>query len=181
MESGLKFDGFDKLHISFLVLLLVAVGTVLTTGSRQADAPVQNRALERALSIQARLLFIQNTYGQVESLLQEGRHQEALLKLEELASRYQGEAHGLLLKAVAQAALGAQGPAISSYAAAVRLQGEYVDHKSPLSRRAEIIQTTENGLAIFTQKLKAQPGDVALKQTLRDLYYLKSRLAGGCE
>jgi len=181
LESVLKLDGFDKLLIALLVLLLTAVGLIASTGSRQTDAPVQRRVLERSLATQARLLFIQNTYGPVELLVKEGRHQEALLKLEELFNRYPGEAHGLLLKASAQAALGAQAQAIASYAAAVRLQGEYVDQKSPLSRREEIARLTESGMATIAPQLTAQPGNAALKQTLRDLYYLKSRLAGGCE
>lgn len=162
------------------MFLLLAVGLLLTAGDRPvATAP--SRALERALTTQARLLFIQNTYGPVEALVKAGRQQEALLKLEELAGRYPGEAHGLLLKASLLAALGAQDQAVASYAAAVRLQGEYVDQKSPLSRRDEIARLTESGLATALPRLKSQPGDVALKQTVRDLYYLKSRLAGGCE
>lgn len=164
-----------------LLALLLAAGLLLTAGTDPAGGPAQSKALERSLATQARLLFIQNTYGPVETLAREGRQQEALLKLEELASRYPGEAHGLLLKASLLATLGAQAQAVASYAAAVRLQGEYVDQKSPLSRRDEIARLTETGLATYVLQLKARPDDASLKQTVRDLYYLKSRLAGGCE
>ncbi len=181
MELTLKTDGFDKiLSAVLLVLLVVAVAMLL------ADSPVpggasNSKVLERTLKTQARLLFIQNTYQPVELLLKENRSQEALLKLEELAVRFPGEAHGLLLKASVLAKLGADAQAASSYAAAVRQNGEYVDQKNPLSRRDEISKLTENGLVKYVPLSKSQPGDVALKQVVRDLYYLKSRLAGGCE
>jgi hypothetical protein len=179
-DAALKYDKFDIALLVVMVVFLGAAGMLLSAAS-PVSAPAQNRALERALATQARLLFIQNTYAPVEALTRAGRHQEALLKLEELSGRFPGEAHGLLLKAASLAALGAEAPAIASYAAAVRLQGEYVDQKSPLSHRDEIERLTKSVAPAVASKLKSQPDDPGLKQTQRDLNYLKSRLAGGCE
>lgn len=181
MELTLKADGFDKILSAVLLALLVVAAAMLLADSRVSGVAPNSKVLERTLKTQARLLFIQNTYQPVELLIKENRSQEALLKLEELAVRFPGEAHGLLLKASVLARLGADAQAASSYAAAVRQNGEYVDQKNPLSRREEIIKLTESGLAKFVPQSKSQPGDVSLKQVVRDLYYLKSRLAGGCE
>ena len=176
----LKTDIFDKLLVVAILLLLTAVGMLLLSPRSPVDS-AQGKAMERTLKTQARLLFIQNTYGPVETLIKEKRFQEALLKLEELAGRYPGEAHGLLLKASALAALGAEAQAVSNYAAAVRMNGEYVDQKSPLSRRDELSRLMASGLAKFVPQSKSQPDNPSLKQVVLDLYYLKSRLAGGCE
>lgn len=166
-----------------LFLLVCSAGAVyLSLGSgTPADQPLKNKVLERGLAAQARLLFQQNTYGTVETFMKEGRPAEALLKLEELSVRYPGEAYGLALKGRILAASGSLSQAISAYAQAVRLNGEHVDKNSPFSRREEINSIVDKGLVELLPKIKAQPGDVSLKQTIRELYYLKSRLAGGCE
>jgi hypothetical protein len=180
-EFPLKVDGFDKMLLILILGLLAASGVLLLHNARTPVEKVNNKAMARALQTQARLLFLQNTYGPVESLISEKRWTEALLKLEELAGRYPGEAHGLLLKASVLAALGADAQAIASYAAAVRLDGTYVDRQSPFSRRAELDRQTVAGLAKFVPQNKMHADDPALRQVVHDLYYLKSRLAGGCE
>lgn len=172
---------FDRYLALFLFACLAGSTYLLMSGGTAADQPLKNKALERGLAAQARLLFQQNAYGPVESLMKEGRTAEALLKLEELSARYPGEAYGLALKGKMLAESGAQSQAIASYAQAVRLNGEHVDKNSPLSRREEISRLVDSGLTTFLPKIKAQPADLSLKQTIRDLYYLKSRLAGGCE
>lgn len=176
----LKTDLFDKGLLLLLVVVLAAVMLLLAAAPPATDTD-RSGGQERVLQAQARLLFIQNTYAPVESLLKEGRLQEALLKLEELSRSYPSEAHGVLLKASVMAALGEQVQAVGSYAAAVRMNGDYVDQKSPLSRREELNRIMATGLSTFVPQSKAQPDNPTLKQVVRDLYYLKSRLAGGCE
>ena len=177
----LKTDRFDKVLVILLLGLLAAAGSLLLHGVRTPVAKVPDKAQVRALQTQARLLFLQSTYGAVEQLIAEKRWSEALLKLEELAGRYPTEAHGAMLKGTVLAALGADAQAIASYAAAVRMDGTYVDRQSPFSRRDELARQTTAGLAKFASQGKSQPADPALRQVLRDLHYLKSRLAGGCE
>ena len=164
-----------------LLGLLVTAGSLLLHGALTPAAKVPNKVQMRALQTQARLLFLQNTYGSVEQLIAEKRWSEALLKLEELAGRYPTEAHGAMLKGTVLAALGADAQAIASYAAAVRLDGTYVDRQSPFSRRDELARLTSAGLAKFAAQGEGQSSDSAIPQILRDLHYLKSRLAGGCE
>lgn len=175
---------FDKLL--WLGLFLLA-GTLVVLVARAA-APDEkggtqalDKALERAMAYQSRVALIRELYGPVEALLQAGQDQAALLKLTEIEKTYPGEAHGQMLKGGVQARLGAVDEAVASYAAGVKLRGDYVDKENPLSRRNEIGKVVENGLRTVSARLAVNPDNRTAKATMKQLYYLQSRLAGGCE
>ena len=117
----------------------------------------------------------------MQELRDEGRAQQALLKLEEIARRYPGEAHGLVLRAALLREMGVLDRAIASYVEAVRANGDYVDANSPLSRRTEIRQLVDQGLDFFRPRAREHADNAAFAAALKNLYYLQSRLAGGCE
>lgn len=175
---------FDRCLWGALLLVTVAMVPVLLFSERTAaksGAQALDRTLERTLNYQARISLIRELYAPVETLRRGGEAQGALLKLAELEKRYPGEAHGQILKGEIQAELGARDEAIASYAAAVRLSGDYVDRDSPLSQRATIQRLVDAGLQEVGARLKAHPDNRSAAATMRQLYYLQSRLAGGCE
>lgn len=180
MPKGL----FDKLLWLALLGLAVALVVMVVTSSRpseQAGAKALDQALERALAYQSRVALIREVYGPVETLVKTGQDQAALLKLTEIEKTYPGEAHGQMLKGEIQARLGALDEAVASYAAGVKLRGDYVDKENPLSRRNEIGKLVENGLQTVSARLALNPDNRTAKATMQQLYYLQSRLAGGCE
>jgi hypothetical protein len=77
--------------------------------------------------------------------------------------------------------MGALDEALSSYVEGVKLNGDYVDAKSPLSRRAEIQRLVDEGLKDIGRRTAADPGNRSLAVSREKVNYLKSRLAGGCE
>lgn len=175
---------FDKLL--WLALLVLATALVIivarATGSgEEAESKVLDKAMERAMTYQSRVALIRELYGPVEALLQAGQDQSALLKLAEIEKTYPGEAHGQILKGSIQARLGAIDEAVASYATGVKLRGDYVDQVNPLSRRTEIGRIVETGLQTVSARLAANPDNRTAKATRQQLYYLQSRLAGGCE
>jgi predicted Zn-dependent protease len=175
---------FDKFLWTALILLVGALVAIMATSSRRHEkdgAKVLDQALERALAYQSRVALIRELYGPVESLMQSGQDQAALLKLTEIAKTYPGEAHGEMLQGKIQARLGALDEAVASYAAGVKLRGDYVDKENPLSRRSEISQLVERGLPAVSARLALHPDNRTAKATMQQLYYLQSRLAGGCE
>lgn len=180
MTKGL----FDKLLWMALIALAVALVVIVVTSSRpdeQAGGKALDQALERALAYQSRVALIRELYGPVETLVKAGQDQAALLKLTEIEKTYPGEAHGQMLKGEIQARLGALDEAVASYAAGVKLRGDYVDKKNPLSRRTEIGRVVESGLRTVSARQAANPDNRTAKATKKQLYYLQSRLAGGCE
>lgn len=178
-------DTFDRLLWFTLLVAVIGLGAVFVLdGPRRGEATTtagSDKGLERQIAHQARAALVQQLYGPVEALRQEGKPQQALLELEALARKYPGEAHGQILKGEILRGMGALEEAVASYVAGVRLNGDYVDRHSPLSRRTEIRQLVDDGLAAIGPRASAHPENVSLAAALKNLRYLQSRLAGGCE
>lgn len=176
-------DRFDRLLCLLLATTLAALAGVvfLGKGTGEARPASADKALERQMAREARSALLQRIYGPVEELRKEGQPQSALLKLDELARRYPGEAHGHILKGEILREMGAMERAIESFTAGVRLSGDYVDKASPLNRRTEIRQMVDEGLKVLKERAESHPGNVAVAASLKELYYLQGRLAGGCE
>ena len=170
----------------WLLLLLATAGLVaLFAFSPQGEGPARSssldKGLERELARQARAAFVRELYAPVVEMRDSGQPQAALLKLEELARAYPGDPFALVLRAEILRELGRVDQAINHYAKALRLNGEYLDEQGPFTRRTEIRQLVEEGLATFLPRFQAHPDNRSLAATVKEVYYLQSRLAGGCE
>ena len=71
--------------------------------------------------------------------------------------------------------------ALNSLAIAVRGNGEFLDKSSPFNRYELVAEAVERGGPLLRDRLNGQPDDRQAAAALKDAYYLKSRLAGGCE
>lgn len=176
-------DRFDKSLLLLLITTIIALAVLLAVDAPRVGPHRSglDKAMERELAYQARVALLQKLYGPVESLRQAGNLQAALLKLDELASKYPGEAHSYILQGEILREMGALNEAVASYEEGVRLNGEYLDGKSPLSRRKEIRQLVDDGLKVVVVQVRSHPENRSLAATLKKIYYLQSRLAGGCE
>lgn len=174
---------FDILLGALLVLCAVALAGLLSgTGSQasQRDLTV-DKALEQEIAYQAKVSFLERLYAPVIELRDSGHSESALLKLDELSRQYPDEAHGETLRGEILLQLGARQKAISHLARAVRMNGDYVDQHSPLSRRTLIERLLDEELSKVKQQAATSNASRSLQATLKDLYYLQGRMAGGCE
>ena len=177
-------DRFDRICWTLLSLALVSLLAVIMTGSSNPDGKPGGglgKALERQMAYRARVELINKLYGPVEALHKAGKKQEALLKLDELIRAYPGEAHGHILQGQILHEMGGLDEAISSFVEGVKLNGDYVDNKSPLSRRTEIQSLVDEGAKSIGARAAANPDNRSIAAAMRKINYLKSRLAGGCE
>lgn len=177
-------DSFDKFCWVLLAGALSALVAVLLLGTGDRGGKLgrgPDKALEREMAYYARVELINKLYGPVENLRSAGSNQEALLKLDELNRKYPGEAHGHILQGLILQDMGAPDEAVTSFVEGVRLNGDYVDDKSPLSRRREIQQLVDSGVRGVSARAAANPGNRTLAGLVQKVNYLKSRLAGGCE
>lgn len=177
-------DVFDKLCLLFLAVVMVSLAVLLYTDAgagngKRSAAP--GKALERELAYRAKVELIATLYAPVEALRKEGNNQTALLKLDELIRKYPAEGHGHILQGEILLGMGAFDEAVSSFVEGVKLNGDYVDAKSPLSRRAEIQRLVTDGLKSIALRASANPDNRTLVASRQKINYLKSRLAGGCE
>ncbi|HJV33448.1 hypothetical protein [Geomonas sp.] len=177
-------NGHDKTLLFLLLAALVTLGAVLAGQGRSSGVQPPSgvdKAVERELAYQARAALLQKIYAPADELIRAGELQRALLKLDELALKYPSEAHGHILKGEILGKMGALDQALHSYVAGVRLNGDYLDPKNPLSRRAQIKEAVEEGAKTIPARVRANPGNATLAASLKDVNYLVSRLAGGCE
>jgi tetratricopeptide (TPR) repeat protein len=178
-------DAYDKILWSLLAVTLVALAVVLighrAAGSAIKDPAGPDKALEREMAYQARVEFINKLYAPVEALRHAEDPQGALFKLDELVRLYPNEAHGHILQGEILYGMGALDEALARYVEGVRLNGDYVDKKSPLSRRGEIQKVADEGLRVIGGRSRENPGNRSMAESLKNVNYLRSRLAGGCE
>lgn len=177
----MKFDRFDKI----LILVFVGIVTGLTLAVVRSlpgkTIAVETRNMERELELQARISLLDKIYAPVTAAMQAGQYQEALLKLEEIVVRYPGEAHGFILKGEILDRLGSLDGAAAAFVRGVKVNGDYIDKRSQVSRREIIEALVAKALPKAQADYRATPGNPTLKENLANLNYLKSRLAGGCE
>lgn len=179
--AKLSCTGWIKLLLFLATTGLVALLATAPKGGGTAGSSALDKAMERELSRQARAAFVRELYAPVTELRAAGQPQQALLKLEELARTYPGDSFALVLRAEILRELGRLDQAIGHYAQALRLNGEFLDEQGPFSRRTEIRQLVEEGLATLLPRFQTHPDNRSLAATVKEVYYLQSRLAGGCE
>lgn len=177
-----RFDAFQLVITVALLGCLLFLGVLLVKSqAQQVDSAALDKTLDQQIAYQARIDFLLKLYQPVEDMRADGRSSDALLLLDELARRYPQEAHGEILRGEILLERQAVRQAIQHFVQAVRLNGDYVDKDSPLTRRSQIQQLVDVQLPIFVEKSHQMEKDPPLQQRIRDLYYLQGRLAGGCE
>lgn len=176
-------DTFDRITWLLLAVVVAALAVLLSTGhgTGGGKAADLDKALEREMAYRARLELINSLYGPVEELRRGGKNQEALLRLDELIRKYPGEAHGHILQGEILLEMGVLDQALASFEAGVKLNGDYVDARSPLSRRNMVQRLVDRGMREVLPMASANPGNRSLAASVRRMNYLRSRLAGGCE
>ena len=179
----MRRDRFDRLYLLIALIVVIAIAALL---SGFGDAGVagagskRNPALERAMQERARANFLLELYAPVEKLVALGNYTEAMLTLQGLEKTYPGEAHTAIMRGSILVKQGVLGEGLLQYTAAVKTNGDYVDAKSSLNRRDELTRLVDSALPRIRQSIK-QASTPSLERSLKDVYYLQSRLAGGCE
>lgn len=176
-------DAYDKLTWLLLAVVVTALVALLALnrGGEAGKGAGLGKALEREMAYRARVELLGKLYGPVEALRRSGNNAAALLKLDELLRSYPGEAHGYILQGEILHAMGASDEALAAFVKGVKLNGDYLDATSPLSRRDEIQRLVDEGEASVGARAAANPGNRTAAAALQRINYLKSRLAGGCE
>lgn len=102
-------------------------------------------------------------------------------ELSDLLEGYPGRHEAWSLAGRYHEAAGRSAPSLMAYATAVRLQPDYLDDRSGLylgGRIGKLVDTEMERLSALKRKGSLQPAD---KAEIKAAYFLKRRLAGGCE
>jgi tetratricopeptide (TPR) repeat protein len=177
----MKLDRFDKILVLLVALTILGFTLLVVRSLPNKTTTVDSKSMERELAAQARLALLDKLFAPVTAAMQAGQYQEALLKLEEVNVRYPGEAHGFILKGEILNRLGVVDGAVASFVQGIKLNGDYIDRRSPVNRREIVAKLVDISLPGAIIGYRNAPANQMLKVNLANLNYLKSRLAGGCE
>ncbi len=177
----MKLDRFDKIMALLLILTVTGFAALSLNALPGKTAAIETRNMEREMADQARLALLDKLFLPVTAAMQAGRYQEALLRLEEVSVRYPGEAHGFILKGEILEKMGVVDRAAASFVQGIKLNGDYIDRRSPVTRRELVKKIVDSRLSAAVAGYRNAPGNSAMKENLANLNYLKSRLSGGCE
>ncbi len=121
------------------------------------------------------------TYQEVKSQMDQGLYEGAMAKLQGVMKQYPENPRSYVYLAKLDLAEGKLGDAIHSYRRAVEMEPDYVDKEAPLFIGDQIKKVVVEGREKFGREKALRPKDEDVGKALEDVYYLQSRLAGGCE
>jgi tetratricopeptide (TPR) repeat protein len=113
--------------------------------------------------------------------MEKGLYGEAMAELKDIMKKYPDKPRAHVYLAQLYLEQGGLGDAIHSYRQAVEMEPDYVDERTPLFIGDKIRGLVTEGREKFAREKALKPEDKEIKMALEDIYYLQSRLAGGCE
>jgi cytochrome c-type biogenesis protein CcmH/NrfG len=154
------------------VIILAYSARVSTVKGSLADMRVQTVSDQDMVRFQALLT-------EARRLTDTNRDPEPLMQ--ELMGSFPGRHEVWALAARHWEAEGQDSEALVAYARAVRLQPDYLDERSELFLGKRILVLTEKVMGELDAAHSSQGLDNTGKKLLKTAYFLKRRLAGGCE
>lgn len=176
-------DWLDKLSITAIAGLTVITIGMLTNQEimkRRQDNPGVV-AKEEKVSYTLQMETDKRIYQEVTSCKKQGLYTEAMAKLKDVIKRYPEKSLSYVYVAELYLKQGKLGDSIHNYRRAVEMEPDYVDERTPLFIGDKIKELVTEGREKFGREKALKPKDREVRKALKDVYYLQSRLAGGCE
>ncbi len=163
-----------------LAILCVAAAVITMTVSARVPAVEGSLADLRVQTVSDQdMSRFQNLLQEARRLVDTNRDPEPLLQ--ELKENFPGRHEVWALTARYSEFKGLDSEALNAYARAVRLQPDYLDERSSLFLGKRIEVLTVRVMGELDAARSVQGLDSAGKKLLKTAYFLKRRLAGGCE
>ncbi|MDY6952755.1 MAG: hypothetical protein SWE60_14685 [Thermodesulfobacteriota bacterium] len=176
-------DWLDKLSIAAIAgIAVITIGMLaqqeLMRGGR--DNPGEEaKAKESAYALQ--MEEDERLFKEARTAEEKGLYQEAMAQIEDIMKNYPEKSLSYVYLGRLHFKQGKLGESIVNYRQAVEMEPDYVDERTPRFIGDEIKQIVEEGREKFGREKELKPKDKEVRGALKDIYYLQSRLAGGCE
>jgi tetratricopeptide (TPR) repeat protein len=177
-------DRLDKTSIAAIAVLAIATISMLSNREISKRVHGHNPGSEDEGGKNSYALQIEmdkKIYKEVASYQKQGLYAEAMAKLEDVMKKYPQRPRSHVYMAQLHLKQGELAIAIHEYRRAVEMEPDYVDERTPLFIGNEIKELVVEAREKFGREKKLRPQDKTVKIALNDVYYLQSRLAGGCE
>ena len=163
-----------------LAVLCIAAAVITLAYSARVPAAIGSLADMRVQTVSDQdMVRFQALLTEARRLTDTNRDPEPLLQ--ELKGNFPGRHEVWALAARHWEAEGQDNEALVAYARAVRLQPDYLDERSELFLGKRIQALTVKVMGELDAARNSQGLDSAGKNLLKTAYFLKRRLAGGCE
>jgi cytochrome c-type biogenesis protein CcmH/NrfG len=163
-----------------LIILCIAAAVITLTVSARVPAVEGSLAGLRVQTVSDQdMSRFQNLLQEARRFADTNRDPEPLLS--ELKESFPGRHEVWALAARHSEAEGSDSEALTAYARAVRLQPDYLDEKSGLFLGKRIEVLTARVMDELDTARSSRSLDSDGKELLKTAYFLKRRLAGGCE
>ena len=176
-------DWLDKLSIAAIAGLTLITVSMLANQEmitrRHDNAEGVAKGGEDSYALQMEM--DKKIYEEVVSLKEQGHYPEAMAKLETIIKKYPEKSLSYVYLAQLYLEQGELRETIHNYRRAVEMEADYVDERTPLFIGNEIKKLVTEGREKFSREKALKPKDKEVRKALKDVYYLQSRLAGGCE
>jgi len=176
-------DWLDKLSIAAIAGL-----TLITIGMLANQEIVKRReenpgvvAKEEKGSYILQMEIDKKLYQEVTSYKKQGLYTKAMAKLKDIMKRYPEKSLSYVYLAQLYLEQGELADSIHNYRRAVEMEPDYVDERTPLFIGDKIKELVTEGREKLGREKALKPKDREVRKALKDVYYLQSRLAGGCE
>lgn len=176
-------DWLDKLSIAAILGLALATLAMLANHEimkRRHHNPGVVPKEEKSSHI-LQMEIDKGIYREVISYKERGLYDQAIVKLEDIMKNYPEKSLSYVYLADIHIKQGKLGDAIHNYRRAVEMEPDYVDKRTPLFIGDKIKELVKEARQKFGREKALRPKDKEVRRILKDVYYLQSRLAGGCE
>jgi tetratricopeptide (TPR) repeat protein len=177
-------DWLDRLSIGAIAgITLIAMGMLANQAIVKKDQSNAGIivAVDKKAAYALRMEQDKKIYHEVVSLKGQGLYAEAMAGLNDIMKKYPENSLSYVYTAQLHLGQGNLGEGIHSYRRAVEMEPDYVDDRTPLFIGDQIRELVTEGREKFGREKELKPKDREVRKILKDIYYLQSRLAGGCE
>jgi hypothetical protein len=180
MRSFFSPRGLDMVDGAAAAVMAAAALFVVTFFCQASAGAAGGEASYLAGLRQAAEKRIAKEREQVAFLLEREGAEEAWNEGLAAASRLEGNSQFHLFLARGYRERGMLGSSIGEYRAAVEINRDYTDHRSPYYHGKALRALVKEARGIYLEKGRPRSGLADAAAVVRDLFYLERSLAGGC-
>lgn len=167
---------FEKINYLAIAVLVIALSCALFTGGKKNWKESEGRdfyamGAQSNVSEKEKEARIEKKFGKIETLIDEGKLEKALLSLKQMEPTNKKEAHLYFLQGKVYAKMTLYKESITNFLKAVKYDPDYVDEGCLLYKGNIIKEVTLDALEHYKND----------KDALKLVYTMQRRLAGSCE
>jgi len=176
-------DLLDQISLGALLILVAALfGMLLQQHLRSSGIPATSEVEASSSDLyELERQMDQRLFYKALDLEKAGQVDQAIIALQDVMNAHPQRPSVYLYMARLYLEAGSLVDSVHYYRLAVEKNPDYVDKRTPVYCGDELKALVTEGLEKLSREKVLRPKDRQVRSALKDIYYLQSRLAGGCE